>query len=1203
MNKKVILKEVAKTQIIKDLLHQGYSPNLLHRLIVEEFIREDENSDLKKYTKQQGNVYRELTKQAANIEFKFKLAKIEAKNKKPEREVDHAFLSLAYTYDSIFGSQKDDQFLKKLMLDGDSQDNQIFYYKQIKAMVKQINEILETKDVEGTDGQSLEDYFEKTTTGIFSSYRDNDTTLLTNTMSAAIKLAKSLLKERFKIDPDEEDNQENQPEEEQSQELNPQEIEKAKEAIQKLKQAVIKFRFDNAKQNDDNEEILKTISILDGDATSVSSEDAEQYKKTNISSELPLDAILQQLAAQSEDTASNRDDLTEAPTTAFGKFSDKLRSLGFTLRFLEVLEQEEINLLKRYLEQDDVLEQTIREFEALMTSGSDKVEDDVRANLDSDQEQEDQEDQTTTRIDTPTVSEDAVIDKKQAVETYESKAESAINTFLDQFMTTKTLKQQISMFTDLNGAFDSLKNSLQSLERRAVNESMKRTINEDNRDDLIKKAEKEVLEKLKGLKSILTSLEGGTTTVLGQMQKMQVVKIAQDIQAGLNKLFDAIQSPSPSLEERLIKEEDDPMKLDTREKKIEYVKSTFNRLEPKLIQLDDTLTSFDDQEGATVDLLPIIKLIDDSKTELNKLAIFFDQSSTYFTKNKISIKKLNRRFKQLVRAYISIVKRLDAAEDATDQAQVLQQIRKISKVVEKYLGAASTLDGASTQPTSPTTNNTTLSQQDISTIQSTVERTVDQEAPSDNSEETQRQMVHQVINDQTIQDIVNSDEGKFNREVFTQEIKDEVEEQLGDLDQESDQSSLASYVNSIRSNDFTITDDEMKIVSDFADFLRNDGNLQEQIIKETLKLLKHNKNFNIIIESSEGFPEQKIRKKLEVWSEKTGELAQEDQYEKILAILKKLYEEDANKFNEHFPLKTPKKQLSDLEVGDKLKIIKDLPIQKRGAEEQSSIKKGEIVTVSKIIDSDEARRFRFKEYESLKNIMMRYEGDAFSEYFEYVDESSNEEDQGNQELMSNSAKILSSIKKFLRAISFDQKSNNQKEKLAKAWNTLSTELNEIQPDLEGLPNASYRRIRFPEESKVMITHNKSLLYEIYFSEEEDENKVFFSFTDGKSLWDGQTTTKQLTLQVKKQNNKITLSATTKKGDYYKFKRSKKEEDYSKVLNSLETKLRVAPEGLWDKAKELFTRRTRLEEQVETKLEVIIERFINQRKQQWRKRTM
>ena len=67
--------------------------------------------------------------------------------------------------------------------------------------------------------------------------------------------------------------------------------------------------------------------------------------------------------------------------------------------------------------------------------------------------------------------------------------------------------------------------------------------------------------------------------------------------------------------------------------------------------------------------------------KLKKFPIFYFPHGSKDFNNKISIKKLNRRFKQLVRAYISIVKRLDAAEDPTDKEQVLEQIKKISKVV------------------------------------------------------------------------------------------------------------------------------------------------------------------------------------------------------------------------------------------------------------------------------------------------------------------------------------------------------------------------------------------------------------------------------------------------------------------------------------------------------------------------------------------
>ena len=846
MNKKAILKEVAKTQTIKNLLDEGYSPSLLHRLIVEEFLNESSKKFPEINPFQQGD-------RRKHVADKF--------------------------YNDTGNAEK--------------------YVKDFDK---------NPSDYSDKDREAVRDLQAKLQTHVVKNSNDDQ----------AIEMLNAI----------------NRIEAEKGVELSSDELETVDKAIKKLKQQAIKQLMTRAQSERDTkkraQEVIKIVAALDGNPDSVSKKDVDSYKDTETSKldGMSLKDILDGLKDE-QDSSANRDDLMEANDSSnlLNKFVTAVKDkAGFNLD-LSQLNEEESKSLEKYLSIGRNLESTVAEFRSLLSSkipdiepaaqnamnvefDPDDEEDQEQEDQEQeDQEQEDQEDQeqeeeNTESSATPTVSEDAVIAKKAAAKIYEERAEEQINTFLDEFMTTKTLRQQVKMFTDLNSAFDSLKTSLQDPEIISINESKKRTINEDTRSDLVKKAEKEVLEKLKGLKSILASLEGGTTTVIGQMQKMQVVKVAQEIQAGLKQLFDAIQNPSSPLEERLIKEEDDPMKLDTREKKIQYVKSTFNRLEPKLIQLDDTLTSFDDEEGATVDLLPIIKLIDDSKTELNKLAIFFDQSSTYFTKNKISIKKLNRRFKQLVRAYISIVKRLDAAEDATDKEQVLQQIKKISKVVEKYLGAASTLDGASTEPASPSTgsSSTNVPPEIIRTLEAEVQTQM-----GSTTTFTDRQISTQdpanllgSAFDAVFDDLVSNNPGvpeqdidQAARQVISQQSQENQEEQG---QQTTDTSgNLRNQVSNLLPNDQS--PEVIDLVTEYLKFLQGDDNLSESIIYENKKPEFDREKYQ---KSVKAFIKRKIEK---------NELSNKITSKQILDKLELMFNKDSDKFNELFSLKSINKKL------------------------------------------------------------------------------------------------------------------------------------------------------------------------------------------------------------------------------------------------------------------------------------------------------
>ena len=370
----------------------------------------------------------------------------------------------------------------------------------------------------------------------------------------------------------------------------------------------------------------------------------------------------------------------------------------------------------------------------------------------------------------------------------------------------------------------------------------------------------------------------------------------------MKKLFDAFKLPNPTTLPESLTEATEPVKFKTRQEKIQYVKQTYNRLEPKLIKLDDTLTSFEDEEGATVELGPIISLIDDAKTELNKLSIFFDQSNTYFTKNKISIKKLNKRFKQLVRAYISIVKRLNAAEDRTDQAQVLEQIQKISKLVQKYLGAPSNLDGVSTEPASPSTgsSSTNVPPEIIRPLEAEVERQMGS-TTTFTDQQISRQDYENLLGsgfEAVVDDLVSNnpnvrerDIDQAAREAISQQSQEnkEQEQQTGVTD------NLRSEVKSLLDNE---PDEVIDLITEYLKFLQGDDNLNESIIYENKDTKFDREKYE---DSVDAFIEKKMKKK---------ELSQILTPKQILDRLELMFKKNSDKFNQLFSLESRNKKIA-----------------------------------------------------------------------------------------------------------------------------------------------------------------------------------------------------------------------------------------------------------------------------------------------------
>ena len=695
MNKKVILKEVAKTEIIKNLLYEGYSPNLLHRLIVEEFIREDENAKLKAYSKEQKTAYMKLTKEAGIIQLKFRNAKVEYNKQTEKSPVDLAFIQLANTYDNFL------KYLTSFMINGENQENQLSYYEKMKLENKKINELLNATNVQGAENKKLEDYFESTKSGISGTYTQGDTALLINTMTDGIKLVKSVFTERFGTDPDGGGSES--------------EAEKENEDSGEIPELILKFLKEIAdhivaeklkgmepeKIKDAEPEEIKTavglVGTLDDDNTSVSAKDIESGEKRGI----PKD-VLDTLLARGREIMSESV-LTEA-TNKYPEFVQKVKNTFKTETALDSISDDNFSLMEKvqefqdWFDSDAKINAAIAKIDELMKYPADvKIDNDLGKPSEKEEEEED-----------TIVDETRSVTKQVASKVYSNAPEGGksfgnkITAFMDEFMKAKYIDEQTLLFNDLLYGIDKFLKELETSTKRATNESVVGKVKDiiknafDKKEiSAIKQAELGFLKSLDSIIKNLENLEENGQKVLASAQKQFIASKAEEMQDQIKTLFDLINEGATP--EKL---EEAERVFKTRKEKVDFVKEIFAELEPRLQQFDEMMTSWEGKPGdEEIQIKDISDSLDFIKKRLTKIQPFFDTKSTYFTKNKIEIKNLVNLLKQTRRAFSIVYKSLKPATETGDikentREKVLEKLKKISTVIAKYIGPANKIGKA-----------------------------------------------------------------------------------------------------------------------------------------------------------------------------------------------------------------------------------------------------------------------------------------------------------------------------------------------------------------------------------------------------------------------------------------------------------------------------------------------------------------------------
>ena len=313
------------------------------------------------------------------------------------------------------------------------------------------------------------------------------------------------------------------------------------------------------------------------------------------------------------------------------------------------------------------------------------------------------------RIDPSLISgaeEDEIVDetdsitKQTAVEAYTKAGKEGGKTFrntlikfFDEFMTTRYISDQTQIFNDFLDSIETFKKRLTTSKLRAQNESLikENTTQEYSNKEVseIKKAELNFLKSMKLITDELDRLDKNGQSVLASAQKRFIMKQAETMQNEIETLFNLVAGATVDT----LKEEKTVFK--TRKDKVQFVKNVFNSLEPRLQKFDELMTSFENAPGdEEVQLEDIFSSLDFFDANLKKLKPLFDTKNTYFTKNKIKIEDLSNLLQQMKRAFVLVYKTLkptteDGEITEETREKVLEKLKRISTAIAKYIGPVS----------------------------------------------------------------------------------------------------------------------------------------------------------------------------------------------------------------------------------------------------------------------------------------------------------------------------------------------------------------------------------------------------------------------------------------------------------------------------------------------------------------------------------
>jgi len=701
MNKKAILKQLVKEPEIKNLLNKGFSRSIVNRLIVEELINEDENKNQK--IKQAFEVFQKwlddnktFTQQAADLQkFMFKAKTI---FKPTEKQPPNAPVRPRYEeFTNLFKTLKEplkeevtraewksvSKSIEQNIKGGKLYDAAILLAKYTKGwteiLIRQIGIV--RNGIENENNKSLT----KAMKGdqFLLIFRGN-----LNVWNQIYTLTQAFV-ETYKKNPIADET-------ETSEEIPPLILKYLMEMADTIVAEKLKGMNTEKIKKAEPEEIKAAVGLtgtLDDDNNSVSTKDIESAEKRGIPKDT-LDALLargRKIMGESVLTESVQN-FQKFIAQVKAKFKVEDPALNVTRNPFA----DDFPKFRDWFESDTRIKIAVEKIEELLKyPGNTKISDDLGKPSEDEEE----------RI----VDETKSVTKQVASKVYSKASEDGgasfgdkITAFMDGFMKAKYIKEQTDLFNDLLDAIEKFPQQLDAAQQRATNESVKgktKNIVKEAFDTKevsgIKKAELGFLKSLDLVIKNLEGLEKNGQQVLASKQKQFIVTQAEKMQDEIKTLFDLIskeKTTEPLQEaERVFK---------SRAEKVAFVKEIFGQIEPRLQQFDELMTSWENEPGdEEIQIKDIVDSLDFFKKRLTRIKPFFDTKNTYFTKNKIEINKLTKLLKQMKRAFAIIYKSLKPATETGNIEQetkekVLDKLKAISTAISKYIGPTNKIGDA-----------------------------------------------------------------------------------------------------------------------------------------------------------------------------------------------------------------------------------------------------------------------------------------------------------------------------------------------------------------------------------------------------------------------------------------------------------------------------------------------------------------------------
>ena len=310
--------------------------------------------------------------------------------------------------------------------------------------------------------------------------------------------------------------------------------------------------------------------------------------------------------------------------------------------------------------------------------------------------------------------------------------QDAFDFFLDNFLETRLLKDQVKAITDLEtsiaafetafraGAGDAQVAISESLLREnpeadkelkkqfaAVEKGADQAFNDLDAEERIKQVreksiatlrelKKQIVDTLKNMATKLKSLDDpGANSAFRKFDKDLIRKEAEKLQSLLflmKKELGIQLNPkvTANVAESLLREE-------TRQEKIAKVKQAYRAVRPLMMGIDKAMVKYKDQKPTKVSTVSIMTALKRIKSEISGIKNYFVDRKTSFTGEKIEYKAMAGLLKRFSREVSELFDTLndvidDKAVTKEEQQGLMDKMKELSDDVQKYLGAASLLD-------------------------------------------------------------------------------------------------------------------------------------------------------------------------------------------------------------------------------------------------------------------------------------------------------------------------------------------------------------------------------------------------------------------------------------------------------------------------------------------------------------------------------